>query len=78
MRDDAKGYILQEAARKRRNPMVVGLAAVLPASHVTSQQRQPVPASQVYPRLRTSTKQHDICWRIFSSSLRKDDLDKKL
>jgi hypothetical protein len=53
MRDDAEGYILEEAARKRRNPVVVGLAAVLPASHVTSQQRQPVPASQVYPRLRT-------------------------
>jgi hypothetical protein len=59
MRDDAEGYILEEAARKRRNPVVVGLAAVLPAGHVTSQQRQPVPASQVYPRLRTSTKQHE-------------------
>jgi hypothetical protein len=54
MRDDAECYILQEAARKRSNPVVVGLTAVLPAGHVTSQQRQPVPASQVYPRLRTT------------------------
>ncbi len=81
MRDDAEGYILQEASRKRRNPVVVCLTAVLPAGHVTSQQRQPVPASQVYPRLRTTqnnTSVNNICWRIFSSSLRKDDIDKSI
>jgi len=78
MRDDAECYILQEAARKRRNPVVVGLAAVLPAGHVTSQQRQPVPASQVYPRLRT-IQNCNICWRIFCSNFReKTTLTKKL
>ncbi len=81
MRDDAEGYILEEAARKRRNPVVVGLAAVLPAGHVTSQQRQPVPASQVYPRLRTTqnnTSVNKICWRIFCSNFVKDDIDKSI
>jgi hypothetical protein len=80
MRDDAEGYILQEAARKRRNPVVVGLTAVLPAGHVTSQQRQPVPASQVYPRLRTTqnnTSVNSIFWRIFVQFLEKTTLTKK-
>ena len=54
MRDDAEGDILQEAARKCCCAVVVSLAAVLPASHVTSQQPQPVPTAQVYPRLRTT------------------------
>jgi hypothetical protein len=83
MRYDAKGYILEEAARKRRNPVVVGLATVLPASHVTRQQRQPVPASQVYPRLGTTvTTQNNtniinIFWRIFVQFLEKTTLTKK-
>ncbi len=80
MRNDAEGYILEEAARKRRNPVVVGLTAVLPAGHVTSQQRQPVPASQVYPRLRTTQNNTIVTKHMlahFSSTFRKDDIDKQ-